>query len=314
MLNPEIVASVFKRHCNWDPPSKMLEELAQSNYSVPALVEASVEHCPKSALPFASIDIWYHQADVRLTGGSTEEQARALDKHCNDPKREEACIIFVQTELMRSTGLGASLIMRVVQQPFIVVSAGNDDECVPYRVVPRADEEQSTPSDVDDLIRSPLLIRWYAKNMCLHPAHTGGKLVPLPLGPKWQWHSHNYDGEDKVPIKKHIVDAGATDPRLLFLEQKEKAVYIAMDAGSTDGPYYHPNQGLRHSIVEQVKRKGWPTSAGDAKGGMFALQVGSVSHEDYMKALAKSAFALSPPGTSRQQHQAVLLLRHARGG
>jgi hypothetical protein len=34
---------------------------------VPALVQASIDHCPKSSLPFTSIDLWYHHADVSQT-------------------------------------------------------------------------------------------------------------------------------------------------------------------------------------------------------------------------------------------------------
>eukprot|EP00952_Eustigmatos_sp_NYUAD-ZCMA_P004731 20804-Eustigmatos_ZCMA.PRE.1 len=119
----------------------------------------------------------------------------------------------MRTVLVRSAELGATLLLRVLQQPFVLISANNIDECAPYRSVPRAGD---IPRDVDDLIRSPLLIRWYAKNMCLFPGHTYGKLVTLPLGPKWQWRSTAFDGEEKEGVKKDIVSAGATDPRSIF--------------------------------------------------------------------------------------------------
>jgi hypothetical protein len=134
LLDIEIVSSIFQRHCGWTPPTSLLEEMKGSNYTVPPLVKAAMEHCPKSALPFSSIDVWYHQADVHITGGETESAARALEKACNDEARTEACIIFMQTELIRSNSHGAALLLRVVQQPFILVSAGNGDECIPYKV------------------------------------------------------------------------------------------------------------------------------------------------------------------------------------
>lgn len=44
------------------------------------------------------------------------------------------------------------------------------------------------PQEVDDLLRSPLLRRWYGKNVCVHEGHVDGqKMRALPLGPKWQF-------------------------------------------------------------------------------------------------------------------------------
>ena len=65
-LEPDIMADVFKRHCKWDAPENFLKSLAEANYSVPALVEASAEHCQESSLPYTSLDLWYHHADVRI--------------------------------------------------------------------------------------------------------------------------------------------------------------------------------------------------------------------------------------------------------
>jgi hypothetical protein len=134
LLDGEIVSSIFQRHCDWTPPTSLLEEMQGSNYTVPSLVNASMEHCPKSALPFAGVDLWYHQADVRITGGDAETAARALEKACNNETRTEACIIFMETELIRNSSYGAALLLRVVQQPFVLISAGNKAECVPYKV------------------------------------------------------------------------------------------------------------------------------------------------------------------------------------
>jgi hypothetical protein len=30
-----------------------------------------------------------------------------------------------------------------------------------------------------------MVSRWYSKNMCFNTGHAGGKLLPLPLGPKY---------------------------------------------------------------------------------------------------------------------------------
>ena len=205
-------------------------------------------------------------------------------------------MVFLQTDLLRVASHGAALLLRVIEQPFILITGNNDDECLPYRSVPRADEENATPHDVDDLIHSPLLIRWYGKNICLHPGHTGGKLLSLPLGPKWQWSSFDFDGEDKTRTKQDIIDAGSSDPRKLFLEGKRREMYVAMDPGSTNGPFYHPNTGLREAFLKQVREGGFP-SAGAATGGQFAAtEAYGVGHAEYMTHLRDAAFVLSPPG------------------
>ena len=232
---------------------------------------------------------------TRRQGTAQKDAERELQAQCNDPARPEACVVFLQTDLIRSSGEGAALLLRVIQQPFILITGSNDDECMPYRSVPRADEENTTPHDVDDLIRSPLLIRWYGKNICLHPGHTGGKLVALPLGPKWQWRSHDFDGESKVQTKQDIVDAGSGDPRKLFLEGKKREMYVAIDKDSTNDPFYHPNRGLRERFLKRVKEGGFPKAP--APGKQFgAVEAFGVSHAEYMIHLKDAAYVLSPPG------------------
>ena len=229
-------------------------------------------------------------------GTSNKDAERELHAQCNDPARKEACVVFLQTDLYRSSGEGTALLLRVIQQPFILITGNNDDECVPYKAVPRADEENTTPHDVDDLIRSPLLIRWYGKNICLHPGHTGGKLVALPLGPKWQWTSRDFDGEAKVQTKQDIIDAGSSDPRKLFLEGKKREMYVAISAGNTNEPFYHPNRGLREEFLKRVREGGFPNAEGATGKQFAAVEAMDVSHAEFMTHLRDAAYALAPPG------------------
>jgi hypothetical protein len=57
-LDPAIVKRVFERHCDWTPPESFLSKIASTGYAVPDLVGASTEHCPKSSLPWTSVDLW----------------------------------------------------------------------------------------------------------------------------------------------------------------------------------------------------------------------------------------------------------------
>jgi hypothetical protein len=78
----------------------------------------------------------YHQADVRVVAGrgisEVEQELRAL---CNDPTREEACVVFVETPLIWTSEFGAAMLLRVLQQPFVLITGDNIDQCVPYKWV-----------------------------------------------------------------------------------------------------------------------------------------------------------------------------------
>jgi hypothetical protein len=77
--------------------------------------------------------VWRRQ--VRLTSSVSEAQAvAALDEQCNDETRRDACVIFMETSEMRSVLRGVPVLLRVLQQPFVLVTADNTDECVPFKV------------------------------------------------------------------------------------------------------------------------------------------------------------------------------------
>jgi hypothetical protein len=50
---------------------------------------------------------------VRITTQGMEDIERDLNAECNDDSRAEACVIFMQTDNLRSTMKGAALLLRV---------------------------------------------------------------------------------------------------------------------------------------------------------------------------------------------------------
>ncbi len=127
--------------------------------------------------------------------------------------------------------------------------------------------------------------------MCIRAQHSGHKLLPLPLGPKWQWHSTDFDGEDKRKTKAHIIEVSSP----LFLEaHKEKVLYIAMTVESTDNPAYRPNKDLRRSFISHVTASGWMNATD--KHQFSVIHESGADHASYMRAVANSMFVLSPPG------------------
>lgn len=156
-LNPTTISHIFQKHCNWS--ASRSEGLPADFTSMQNLIRESTLHCTESALPYPSVDVWYHQADVRIISGTPVEVARMdLHEKCNK-KSERACIIFLVTSLIHSYTLGCSFLLEVLERPFVLITADNHDECVPFITYPAS----ISSSEADFLIASPLLIRWYSK-------------------------------------------------------------------------------------------------------------------------------------------------------
>jgi hypothetical protein len=160
-LNSTMILQIFQKHCNWSAPHS--KESFADFTTTQKLIEGSALHCANSALPYASVDVWYHQADVRIISGASVEVVRAqLHEKCNT-NTERACIIFLETFLLSDT-LGCSLLLEMLKRPFVLITADNRDNCVPFSTYPAS----ASSSEIDLLIASPLLIRWYSKVRSIH--------------------------------------------------------------------------------------------------------------------------------------------------
>ena len=301
-LDPDVVELVFQKHCAWKPPSSFLETLHRHQaYPLPFLINASLHHCSGSSLPFASVDLWYHHADVAVERGSDVTVVqRSLHESCNDPARDRACLIFYDTEMIWSDHLGAELILDIVHHPFVLVTAGNSVMCTPIPEYPSKNRHLG----VELLLRSPLLIRWYSKNPCIYAGHLDWKMLPLPLGPKFQFQSTEFGGEDKDAVKKVLMDAGAGDPRALFLSgEKLNRISAAMWLPTSDNPPFKFNRHIRWEMKEAIDKAGFPSES-QASGDEFWVDSEMMNHSDYLFHLANSRFSLAPPGAGLSTHRA----------
>ena len=205
--------------------------------------------------------------------------------------------MFVQTEAIWTDEIGAALLIQSIHHPFVLITASNGDLCVPYQYYPFS----SLHPAVEYLLRSPLLIRWYSKNPCIYAGHVDGKLVPLPIGPKFQFNTTDLQGYDKARVKQAISRAGGHDPRALFLGgAKERRVCGGMWVPNTDRPHYLPHTRLRRSVAEAMSALQAAAAGG---GGGYIVDSDLREHQEYQELLAASAFALSPPGAGLDTHR-----------
>jgi hypothetical protein len=296
-LHLEILSEIFWRHCSWRPPSSILNDLRQHNdYPVPWLVNVSLEECTTSSLPLASAELWLRHSDVVVLADSTRDKVEDdLNRACNKQGSSTACIVFVQTEAIWMDNIGAGLLLHSIQRPFLLITSSNSDVCAPYEYYPLT----SLYPAVEYLLRSPLLIRWYSKNPCIFSGHVSGKLVALPIGPKFQFNTTLLQGYDKARVKRAIHAAGGHDPRGLFLSgSKARRVCGGMWVPNTDRPHYLANTGLRRVVAAAMAQ----LSSAPPDGG-YVLDSGLRPYAAYIELLAGSAFALAPPGAGLDTHR-----------
>ena len=190
-----------------------------------------------------------------------------------------------------------------ISDPFVLITRSNLDEVVPYR---HGDEQSQLLSAYTSILGHSALIRWFASNSVLqHP-----KLTGLPLGPKWQWASTAFHGEDtdKGAMLK-VLSHTALDVVSNFYNTKKTAtIFSKMAEGSSDGTGYIPWRGSRREAAKHLQLN-FPAlqatevsfdEASLASTGACKVRRGS---EEYLLQLRQYRFVLSPPGNGPDCHR-----------
>jgi hypothetical protein len=222
----------------------------------------------KSSEPFISGDLFISYSLLNLTSQMDIALLSTTSK-----------IIFVKTELLEYY----MSFLHLLTIPFVLITSCNDDYCVPYYHFPCQDE--TIKQRHDQLLESPFLLRWFTKNAAIiHP-----KIASLPLGPKWQYHSTEFFGEDKAPILDCLYRHCLNPSEEFFSSNKKELLYLNFAHSTTDNPFFHEHKNLRR-IIANFYQGMFPSS----KGGDF---------ETYLTELKKHKFCLSPPGRGIDTHR-----------
>ena len=222
--------------------------------------------------PFLSSDVWIQFADLTVFAGDDSAHARILtESHIK--------VIFFESEQIFSY---MDTLARM-DRPYILITSSNTDISIPYGVMPCEDEV--VREKMNGILASPHLLRWFTKNPgIVHP-----KLQPVPLGPKWQWRSCAFFGEDK---QAHLTlfRASCLRPEQRFQEDKPHLLYFNFNVGTTsDPPFVRANHHIR-SMVRQslIHRFEW---------------VPNLPFDQYVRVLGTYRFCLSPPGCGVDTHR-----------
>lgn len=233
-----------------------------------------------SAEPFISNDLFILYSDIVLIERYDLLKLNTIFEKCiqiNRIRKHNHIIIFVKTEYL---DYYLPYFMNITFL-FILITNNNDDQCVPYYHFPCSSPE--IKENHDALLNNKYLFKWFTKN----PSIIHSKLIPIPLGPKWQYRSSQFFGEDKAPIIK-ILEKYCLDPLYHFQSPKKKLLYFHFGQ-TTNETFYSAHKNIRNICLEICKKE-------------FELSTGT-DFENYLIELQKHKFALSPPGRGLDTHR-----------
>ena len=226
--------------------------------------------------PFIAIDFWIKHSDILIE--HNEKYHFYLNK-INEifSNKNEPIVIFLKTDLL----LNYFELLFSLEKSFILITASNDDHCPPYLKYPASDDNDIIRMEA--LLEKPELVFWFAKNPCIKHR----KLSAYPLGPKWQWKTTRFFGEDKTKHLK-IYNSLCKTPKQSLLSNKKKLLYFNFNQTSNN-PLYSPHKNIRHTIKnELIKRFAWN------KNEPF---------EKYINEIYLNEICISPPGRGIDTHR-----------
>ena len=184
--------------------------ITDNEYFPRPITKELIQRRKSEQYPFISLDYFIGKANTFLDRTYLNE-SEVHDILYTVPKRRGIKpIIFVPSEYL----IHYAVPLVRMTHSFSLITVSNQPMCVPYFNFPQFCEEEETKLGcmaMDMLLDNPYLDKWYTKNPCIeHP-----KIVPIPIGPKWQWVSRTFYTEDTSYIKQ-ILQQVALKPFALF--------------------------------------------------------------------------------------------------
>lgn len=228
-----------------------------------------------SSEPFISNDLFILYSDVVVDKMYSQEE---LNKKMEIKK--DHVILFIQTQYL---DVYLPWLLTLVRS-YTLITTCNDDHCMPYYYFPPQSKEAH-----DSLLEYPYMKQWMTKNPSIvHP-----KLVPLPLGPKWQYKSYDFFGEDKKPLLE-ILHRHCTTPSNSFYSMKSKLLHVNFNTITTTPeyqPFYRPHTNIRETLLRWCILQGFEIAQ-------------SSPYEEYLIEMKTYKFSLCPPGRGIDTHRA----------
>ena len=271
--NENFVADIFQ--INSDAVEISCSDSQQSSVSV-SYQES--EYYLTSTIVYPSNDYWITISDIAIINYHREQD---ILKNLNNVTPSSSVIIFIETAQL----LSYINVLTNLNFSFILITNALMPYCLPYFIDPQPDT--SIVFQIDELLNSTKLIRWYAKNAVI--SHS--KLRPIPLGPRFHSMSEMFFGEPKLSTID-ILSRHCLTPYEKFTNAslKTNLLYFNFNNATTGHPYYSTHRNIRHTIYEALRINNFS-------------YVENTEFEEYLTILSTYRFCMSPPGTGVDTHR-----------
>ena len=236
----------------------------------PTTIENINDSCP-----FMSIDFWIDKCDVFINDNNKFSEIN------NAHSFKNRIIIGLKTDILHNY----LSYLSNLDKEFILITLSNDDHCPPYLDYTK-NIDNELKNKINKLLDNNCLIKWFAKNPCI----INYKIIPYMLGPKWQWKTTKFFGEDK---REHleIFKKYCMTPERNFYDNKLKSdlLYFNFTLNTTKNPMYIEHKNIRDNIHKRlITRFKWNNNE---------------DFEEYIKTLSRYKFCLAPPGRGIDTHR-----------
>ena len=225
----------------------------------------------KNSDPYISTDSWIEMCDIKILNYQDINNLKYLEKN----KKNK---IFLRTDLIKE------LIDYFINinNHFILILSCNDDICFPHINYPNNSEYMTK---INKLLENTYLLNIYVKNVSL----SHNKIIPIPIGPKWQWQSCDFFGENKGYII-NLYNKYFTNVKENFIENKKELLYINLSKNTSKAPCYTPHIDCRSKIINILSNKNYNMG-------------NKISLDQYLLTLKTYKFCISPPGRGIDCHR-----------
>ena len=232
-----------------------------------------------SSEPFIAIDFWIPYSDIVIERNNNHQEYENKINELLESK-DDPVVLFLKTDLLPAY----FELLFSLEKPYILITASNDDHCPPYLNHPPPDETDEMKYMA--LLEKPEMLFWFAKNPCIKHR----KLSAYPLGPKWQWKTTRFFGEDKAEHLSIYNKLCKTPRESMSSGRSSKPNLLYLNFNNTTGnPLYSSHRGIRNSIKQELlKRFSWNESQ---------------NFNAYMHTLSTHKFCISPPGRGIDTHR-----------
>jgi hypothetical protein len=229
--------------------------------------------------PFISNELFLLYSDIQLIDKYDRFKLTTITNHVlSKCANKSKIIIFVKTEYLMYY---IEYLIHFTKD-YILITTCNDDYCIPFFSYPTTDNVHESHIH---LLHCDKLLCWYTKNPCI--LHY--KLKPIPLGPKWQWNSGKFFGEDITSHKEIFNEYGLDGYKAFKTGNKPNLLYFNFSVGTTNKPFIESHINIRH-----VWKAHFETIFQWNESKYFG---------DYIIELSSYKFCLSPPGRGVDTHR-----------